>query len=75
MRNRPLIAMGVLFVVLGTSALIAGELIYRNRATAVEVGPLGVTADTEKTLPMSPIFGGIVVVCGAVLIAVGVRKK
>ncbi len=75
MRNTPLIVMGVLLVAVGTLALFAGELLYRKRETVVEVGPLIVTADTQKSVPMPPIFGGIGMACGAVMIAVGARKK
>ncbi len=75
MRNTPLIVMGVLLVVLGTLALFSGELLYRQRETVVEVGPLIVTADTQKSVPLPPIFGGIGMACGAVMIAVGARKK
>ncbi|TXT22136.1 MAG: hypothetical protein FD138_3713 [Planctomycetota bacterium] len=75
MRNTPLIVMGVLVVVLGTLALFSSELLYRQRETVVEVGPLIVTADTQKSVLLPPIFGGIGMACGAVMVAVGARKK
>ena len=74
MRNTPFVVIGVLLVVIGAAAFFSRELSYRQRETVVEIGPLSVTADTKKTVPLSPIFGGIGVVCGAVLIAVGARK-
>ena len=75
MRNTAFVVIGVLVVVAGTAALFSRELIYRQRETVVEVGPLSVTAETQKTVPLSPILGGIGVACGAVLIAVGTRKS
>lgn len=75
MRNTPLIVMGVLLVVLGTAALLSRELTFGKRETVVEVGSLTVTADRKQTLPLSPIFGGIGMASGAVMIAVGARKK
>ena len=74
MRNTPFVVMGVLLVVLGTAAFFSRELIYRQRETVVEVGSISVTADVQKTFPLSPVLGGIGMVCGAVLIAVGARK-
>ena len=74
MRNTPFVVIGLLLVVVGTAAFFFQEFTYRQRETVVEVGPLVVTADKQKTVPLSPIFGGIGVVCGAVLIAVGARK-
>ena len=69
-----LIVTGVLLLVIGTVAFFSEELVYGKRETVVQVGPVTVTADTNKTVPLSPIFGGIGVVCGAVLIAVGAGK-
>ena len=74
MRNTPFVVIGVLLVVLGTAAFFSRELIYRQRETVVEVGSISVTADVQKTFPLSPVLGGIGMVCGAVLIAVGARK-
>ncbi len=74
MRNATFVVIGVLLVVLGTAAFFSRELNYRQRETVVKVGSLSVTADTDKSVPLSPIFGGIGVVCGAVLIGVGARK-
>ena len=75
MRNTTLIVVGVLLVTFGTAALLSGKLSYHKREKVVEVGPLSVTADTEKTMPISPIVGGIGVACGAVLVVVGARKS
>ena len=75
MRNTPLIVMGVLLIVLGVAAFLSRELIDGKRDLVVEVGSITVTADTQKKVPLSPILGGIGLVCGAVLIAVGSRKS
>ena len=75
MRNTPLIVIGVLLVVLGTAALFSRELNYGKREAVVEIGTITVTADRQQTLPLPPIFGGIGMACGAVMIAVGARKK
>ena len=74
MRNTPFVVIGILLIVLGTAAFFSRELTYRERETVVKVGPLSVTAETDKSVPLSPIFGGIGVVCGVVLVAVGARK-
>ncbi|MFM9964883.1 MAG: DUF3185 domain-containing protein [Planctomycetaceae bacterium] len=74
MRNTPFVVIGILLLVVGTAAFFFQEFSYRQRETVVEVGPVTVTADTQKSMPLSPIFGGIGVVCGIVLIAVGARK-
>ncbi len=75
MRRTPLIAIGVVLVLLGAAALIWPKLSYTQRETLVDVGPVNVTADTQKSVPLSPILGGVLLAGGAVLLVVGARKS
>jgi uncharacterized membrane protein len=75
MRRTPLIAIGVVLVVLGAAALIWPKLSYTQRETLVDVGPVNVTADTKKSVPLSPILGGVVLAGGVVLLVLGARKS
>jgi len=68
------LAIGITLAVLGAGALIWQGIGYTQRDTLVNVGGVKVTADTNKTLPLSPILGGIALAGGVGLIAVGVRK-
>jgi hypothetical protein len=61
--------------VLGMAALIWPRLSYIQRETLVDVGPVNITADTQKSVPLSPILGGVLLAGGAVLIVVGARKS
>ncbi|HKQ47155.1 MAG TPA: DUF3185 domain-containing protein [Phycisphaerae bacterium] len=74
MRNSTLVVMGAILAVLGAVALSWQKISYTTRETVVDVGPLKVTADSEKDLPLSPIFGGIALAGGVIMIAVGARK-
>lgn len=75
MQRTPLLVIGVVLVVLGAAALIWPRLHYTQRETLVDVGPLNVTADTEKSVPLSPILGGVLLAGGAVSLVVGARKS
>jgi uncharacterized membrane protein len=75
MRRTPLIAIGVVLVLLGAAALIWPKLSYTQRETLVDVGSVNITADTKKSVPLSPILGGVVLAGGVVLIVVGARKS
>jgi len=75
MRRTPLIAIGIILVVLGAVALIGKNISWTQRETLVDVGPVKVTADSKKGLLLSPILGGIALAGGAVLLAVGARKS
>ncbi len=74
MRSTPLIAIGVILAVLGAAALSWQKISYTTRETVVDVGPVKVTADNKKDLPLSPILGGIALAGGVGLIVVGARK-
>lgn len=74
MRNSTLVVMGAILAVLGAVALGWQKISYTTRETVVDVGPLKVTADNEKDLPLSPILGGIALAGGVAMIAVGARK-
>jgi uncharacterized membrane protein len=74
MRRTPLTAIGVVLVLLGAAALLWPKISYTQRETLVDVGPVNVTADTKKSVPLSPILGGVVLAGGVVLLVVGVRK-
>ena len=75
MRRTPLIAIGVVLVVLGAAALIWKSVSYTQRETLVDVGPVNVTADTKKSVPLSPILGGAALAGGVALIVLGARKS
>ena len=74
MRRTPLLAIGVVLVVLGAGALIWKSVTYTQRETLVDAGPLTVTADTKKSVPLSPILGGVALAGGVGLIVAGARK-
>jgi hypothetical protein len=75
MNKSSLIALGLVLALLGAVALSWQKISYTTRETVVDVGPVKVTADNKKDLPLSPIFGGIALAGGVGLIAMGVRKS
>lgn len=75
MSKSSLIAIGVILMVLGALALSWQKISYTQRETVVDVGPVKVTADNKKDIPVSPILGGIALAGGVGLIVMGVRKS
>jgi len=75
MRGTPLIAIGVILALLGAVALGWQKISYTTHDTVVDVGPVKVTADNKRDLPLSPILGGVALAGGAGFIVVGARTK
>jgi hypothetical protein len=60
--------LGVLLIALGLVGLIYGGVTWTRREKVLDIGPVQVTRDHEKSLPMPPIVGGICLVAGVVLV-------
>jgi len=66
---------GIILIVLGVIAFAYQGITYTTREKVVDIGPLEISADTEKTFPLPPIVGGIALVGGIVLLVMGSRKS
>ncbi len=68
------IVLGIMLIVLGVVAFGYQGITYTTKEKVVDLGPLQMTAETEKTLPLPPIVGVIALVGGIVLLVVGKRQ-
>ena len=67
--------LGIILIVLGVLALVYQGFTYTTREKVVDLGPLKITADKEKSIPLPPILGALALAGGVVLVFVGVRKS
>ncbi len=68
-------AAGVVLIVLGIIGLAYGGISWTQREKVVDLGPIEVTQNTTKSLPLPPIAGGICLVAGVVLLVGGGRRN
>ena len=66
---------GIALIVLGIVAFAYQGITYTSREKIIDIGPIQATADTQKTIPLSPLFGGLVLAGGIVLVIVGAKKS
>jgi uncharacterized membrane protein YidH (DUF202 family) len=66
---------GILLIVFGVAALAMGGFSYVKREKAVDLGPIEVTTERTKTVPLSPIVGIAAVAGGIALVAMGTRAR
>lgn len=71
---KPAIVVGVFLILLGIVALSYNRITYTTKEKIAEIGPFQATAEKEKSIPLSPLLGGLSLVAGVGLIAVGYRK-
>lgn len=65
---------GIILIVVGIMAFAYGGLTYTTREKVIEAGPLQVSADREKTVPLPPIIGGVCLIGGILVFLAGNRK-
>jgi hypothetical protein len=71
---KPIMFIGLVLIVLGVVAFAYQGITYTSREKIIDIGPIEASADIHKTIPLSPILGGLSLVGGIVLVIIG-RKK
>ena len=72
---KPYTLIGIILIVVAVAAFAYQGVSYTTRENVIDLGPLQVTADKTRTLPLSPIAGGIALISGVVLLVVGQKKS
>jgi len=68
---KPMAILGVLLIAIGIAGLAIDNISFTERKTIVDAGPLKITADEQRTIPIPTIAGIIAVVAGAGLLFMG----
>jgi len=71
---KAIIVIGLVLIVLGALALAYQGITYTSREKIIDIGSIHASADTRKTIPLSPVVGGLALASGIVLVIIG-RKK
>ena len=71
---KPAVIVRVILIILGAVALAYQGITYTSQEKVVDLGPLKVEAKKEKTIPLPPLLGALLLVGGVVLVAVSVRR-
>lgn len=65
---------GLILIVLGAILLIWTGFTYTKKEKIVDLGPLQVSADKQKTVNWPPYAGGIVLLAGVVVLVTAKNK-
>ena len=66
--------LGLILIVLGLIGLAAGGFTYNTTEKVVDIGPIHATRQQPHNIPIPPIAGGLALIGGIALLALG-RKK
>jgi hypothetical protein len=72
---KPTIILAIILIALGIGALAYQGITYTTREKVVDLGPIQVTAEKTRTIPLTPIVGAIAIVGGIVLLVTGMKKS
>jgi hypothetical protein len=68
------ILLAIILITLGIMAFVYQGITYTTDEKVVDIGPLQVTAEKTRTLPLPPIIGALALAGGIAVLVVG-RKK
>ena len=71
---KPIMLAGIGLILLGIVGLSYNQITYTSKEKILDIGPIQATAEKEKSIPVPPLLGGLVLVAGIGLLAVGYKK-
>jgi hypothetical protein len=66
---------GIALIVVAVIAFAYQGISYTTREKVVDLGPLQMTAERTRTLPLPPIVGAVALIGGIVLLVMGSKKS
>ena len=66
---------GILLIVLGVVGVAFQGISYTTREKVIDIGGLGITAETRKTIPIPLVAGGLALAAGIGTVVVASRKS
>ena len=71
---KPLMLTGIALILLGILGLSFNRISYTSKEKILDIGPVEATAEKEKSIPLPPLLGGLVLVAGVGLVAAAYKK-
>lgn len=65
----------IILIAIGIVAFTYQGITYTTKEKVIDLGPIQMTSEKTKTLPLPPILGGIALVGGILVLVVGNRKR
>ena len=66
---------GIILIVVAIAAFAYQGISYTTREKVVDLGPVHMSADRTRTIPLTPIMGAVALVGGVVLLVAGSKQS
>lgn len=67
--------LGVILIIVGVVGFLVTGGSYTTSEEVLDVGPLQLEREEERSLPITPLASGILVVAGGVVTVLGMRQE
>lgn len=67
--------LGIALLIFGIVGLLFTGVSYTTSENVLDVGPLQVEREKERSLPITPVASGILIVVGGALTVVGMQRE
>lgn len=65
---------GIVLIVIGILSLAYQGFTYHTQKKVADIGPIHATKTESHTVPLPPVLGGLALIGGVVLVAVGAKQ-
>jgi uncharacterized membrane protein YidH (DUF202 family) len=72
---KALVVVGVVLILAGVASLVTGGFSFTHQKKDVDAGPIQISHESTKHVPVGPIVSGVLIVCGLGLVVVGSKKS
>ena len=66
--------LGIILVAIGIIAFAYQGINYTTREKVVDIGPIHMSADKTRTIPLGPIVGAVALASGVALLVMGNKR-
>jgi hypothetical protein len=72
---KPLVVFGIMLIAIGIAGLAIDNISFTEKKVVIDAGPLKVTADQQRVIPIPSIAGVIAIAVGAGMIFFGRQAR
>ena len=66
---------GILLIIAGIAGFLISDVSFSTTEEVADIGPLEVEREKERSLPVTPMASGTLIVIGGVVTVMGIRRN